>query len=423
MEPMHPETEANVQHDETAGSPALHKHHPAVQAAPDVPPAPPKRALHLVGAVLLILVVAGVVTLAMRANSESALAKDTEQGAIPYVAVVHPALEKPNEDLVLPSTLQAFKESPIYARTNGYLVNWTRDIGSKVKQGELLARIDTPEVDQELMQARAARQQAAAQLELAKISANRWDSLRKTDSVSQQEADTQNSGYRQAEANLEAADANVRRLEQLESFKNVYAPFTGVLTKRNVDPGALINAGAGGREMFDLAQVDPIRVFVNVPQSYAPMVKVGLPTDVELQEMPGQKFRGAIARTAESIDPASRTLLTEVDVPNKNGELLPGSYAQVYFTIRKQGSSMTVPVNAMLFRSEGAQVATVGSDGVVQLRPITIGRDYGASLEVLSGVEPNDQIIINPADSLESGQKVRIAAPEQNQPGEGKSKQ
>jgi len=422
MESMHSETEATVQLNETAGSSAPHKHHPGIQQAPEVPPAPPKRALHLVGAVLLVLIAAGAITLAMRANSESALAKDTEQTAIPFVAVVHPALEKPNEDLVLPSTLQAFKESPIYARTNGYLINWTRDIGSQVKQGELLARIDTPEVDQELLQARAARQQAAAQLELAKISANRWDTLRKTDSVSQQEADTQNSGYRQAEANLEAADANVRRLEQLESFKNVYAPFTGVLTKRNVDPGALINAGAGGREMFDLAQVDPIRVFVNVPQSYAPMIKVGLPADVELQEMPGKRFKGTIARTAEAIDPASRTLLTEVDVPNKGGELLPGSYAQVYFTIRKLGPALTIPVNAMLFRSEGAQVATVGGNGVVHLRRITIGRDYGSSLEVLSGVEPSDQIIVNPADSLESGQKVRIA-PDQNQPKEGQTQQ
>ncbi len=392
------------------------EHHPEIEKAPDLPPAPPKKALTVVGIVLLVLLFGGAVTIVSRARAEGELARDTEREAVPYVAVVHPAMEKDEQELVLPSTLQAFKESPIYARTNGYLVHWTKDIGSRVKAGELLARIDTPEVDQELLQARAARQQAQAQLQLAETSDQRWQNLRKSDAVSQQEADTQASGFRQAEANLAAADANVHRLEQLESFKNVYAPFSGVITRRNIDQGDLINAGAAGREMFDIAQVDPIRVFVNVPQAYAAMIHVGTVAEVELQELPGQTFKGKVARTAEAIDPTSRTLLTEVDLPNKEGKLLPGAYAQVHFKANTEVQRLTVPVNTMLFRSEGARVAVVGSDGKVDLRPISIGHDYGTSLEVLQGLQPTDQVIVNPADSLEKGQKVNIA---KNSQGEG----
>jgi RND family efflux transporter MFP subunit len=228
--------------------------------------------------------------------------------------------------------------------------------------------------------------------------------------VSQQEADTQSSGYDQARANLAAADANVRRLEQLESFKNVYAPFDGVITRRNVDPGALITAGSGGRELFDLAQVNPIRVFLNVPQSYASEMKVGTHASVDLQEMPGQNFVGTIARTADSIDPATRTLLVEVDIPNKDGRLLPGAYAQVHIHAGVNVRKLMVPVNAMLFRQEGAQVGVVGADNVVHLRPISIGRDYGTSLEILEGIQESDRVVINPSDSLQDGQKVNIAS-------------
>jgi multidrug efflux system membrane fusion protein len=325
---------------------------------------------------------------------------------------VHPQSEPGNDELVLPGNLQAYIESPIFARTNGYLLRWYKDIGSKVQKGELLAAIDTPEVDQQLYQARANREQIKAALALAKISADRWENLRKTDSVSQQEADQQTSGYQQALANLAAADANVRRLEELESFKNVYSPFSGVLTKRNVDPGALINSGAAaGREMFDIAQVDPLRVYVSVPQAYAPNIKAGMKADVTLQEFPGQKFLGTVARTADAIDPATRTLNTEVDVPNKDGKLLPGSYGQVHFATGTSVPRITMPVNAMLFRAEGAQVAVVDQNGTVHLRPIIIGRDYGAKLEILGGLEVADQIIINPSDSLEEGQKVHIAKP------------
>jgi multidrug efflux system membrane fusion protein len=383
-----------------------------LQPPPELPPAPPRKALVMVGVALLVLLVAGAVTLIGHANHERALAKETELQTIPTVAVVHPTAEKPEEELILPGSLLAFEESPIYARTNGYLVRWYRDIGSRVNEGDLLATIDTPEIDQELNQTRAARQQIVAQLELAKISAERWENLRKSDSVSAQEADQQTSGYKQAQANLAAADANVRRLEQLEGFKKVYAPFSGVITRRNVDPGALINAGAGasGRELFDMARVDPLRVYTSVPQAYAPYIKVGGETYVTLQEFPGQRFKARIARTAEAIDTNTRTLLTEVDVPNKDGRLLPGSFGEVHFSVGSNVDKVTVPVNAMLFRAQGAQIAVVGPDNKIELRPINIGRDYGTTLEILGGVSISDEVVVNPPDSLEAGEQVNVTA-------------
>jgi len=388
-----------------------HSVHPQIDRPPDRAPAPAGRARILLGAVLLVLITAGVVTFLNRNSESNALAKETEAVSVPTVAVVQPQSEPGNDELILPGNLQAFIESPIFARTNGYLLRWNKDIGSKVEKGELLAAIDTPEVDQELSQARAAREQIKAALGLAKISADRWANLRKTDSVSQQEADQQASGYQQALANLAAADANVRRLEELESFKNVFAPFSGVLTKRNVDPGALINSGAQavGKELFDIARVDPLRVYVSVPQAYAPNIKAGMKANVTLQEFPGQKFVGTVARTADAIDPATRTLNTEVDVPNKDGKLLSGSFGQVHFATGTSVPRITIPVNAMLFRAQGAQVAVVDKDGKVHLRPINIGRDFGATLEILGGIEPSDQIIINPSDSLEEGQQVHVA--------------
>jgi RND family efflux transporter MFP subunit len=379
----------------------------------DLGPNPAGRAKLLIGAALLVLITAGAVTFLNRKSETDALAKETEAVSVPTVAVVQPQAEPGNDELVLPGNLQAFIESPIFARTNGYLLRWYKDIGSKIQKGELLAAIDTPEVDQELSQARASREQIKAALGLAKISADRWANLLKSDSVSQQEADQQASGYQQALANLAAGDANVRRLEQLESFKNVYAPFSGVLTRRNVDPGALINSGAqaAGRELFDMARVDPLRVYVSVPQAYAPNIKAGMKANVTLQEFPGQKFLGTVVRTAEAIDPATRTLNTEVDVPNKDGKLLPGSFGQVHFATGTSVPRITIPVNAMLFRAEGPQVAVVDKDGKVHLRPISIGRDFGATLEILGGLEVSDQIIINPSDSLEEGQKVHVAKP------------
>ena len=394
--------------------------HPDNNRSSDPGRSPAGRGKMLIGAALLVLITAGIVTFLHRDSEANALARETEAVSVPTVAVVQPQAEPGNDELVLPGNLQAFEESPIFARTNGYLLRWYKDIGSKVQKGELLAAIDTPEVDQELSQARATREQVKSALELAKISADRWANLRKSDSVSQQEADQQASGYQQGQANLAAADANVRRLEQLESFKNVYAPFSGVLIRRNVDPGALINSGAGatGKELFDIARVDLLRVYVSVPQAYAPSMKPGVEAVVTLQEFPGQKFTGVIARTADAIDPATRTLNTEVDVPNKDGKLLPGSFGQVHFATGTSVPRITIPVNAMLFRAEGPQAAVVDKDGKVHLQPISIGRDFGATLEILGGLDVSDRIIINPADSLEEGQPVHVAQPKA---GDGRS--
>ena len=394
---------------------------PTIQRPPELPPASPRKALLIVAITLAVLLVSGAVTLLNHASHERALAKETDLETIPTVAIVHPLAERPEVELVLPGSLLAWEESPIYARTNGYLLKWYKDIGSHVKEGDPLATIDTPEIDQELNQARATRQQTLAQLDLAKISAQRWENLRKTDSVSAQEADVQTSGYKQSLANLAAADANVSRLEQLEGFKRVYAPFTGVITRRNVDPGALINAGAGtaGTELFVIASVSPLRVFTNVPQAYSPYIRVGGSATVTLEEFPGEKFTAKIARTSEAIETNTRTLLTEVDVPNKDERLLPGSFGEVHFVVGSNVNKVTVPVNAMLFRAQNAQVAVVGPDNKVQLRTITIGKDYGTTLEILDGVTMNDRVIINPPDSLEEGEEVRIT----EQPGNAQTSQ
>jgi RND family efflux transporter MFP subunit len=363
-----------------------------------------------------LFLVAAVVVIVMRMSEKKALANETERLATPSVAVVHPKIQPPEEELVLPATLQAYTESPIYARTNGYLLKWYHDIGSKVNKGELLAEIDTPELDQELLQARAARDQATAQLQIAKTSAERWQALQKTDAVTQQETDERTSALQQGQAVVASAAANVRRLEQLESFKHVYAPFTGVLTKRNIDVGALINSGNTGtnKELFDIASVNPLRVYIDAPQTYATAIHRGQQANIELQEYPGQKFAGIVARTADAIDPATRTLHTEIDVPNPKGQLLPGSFAQVHFAVKVNTPRITVPVNALLFRPEGPMAAVVGPDKKVQLKKVVIGRDYGTSLEVLGGVEQGDLLVLNPSDSLESGQQVEVAQAQEN---------
>jgi RND family efflux transporter MFP subunit len=388
---------------------------PQITPPPELPAAPPKKAITVVVLVVVVLALCGAASMFTRIRAGRALAKETETDAVSTVLVVYPQAEKPDEELVLPASLQAYEESPIYARTNGYLLRWYKDIGSRVNKGELLAEIDTPEVDQELSQARALKQQSAAQLELAKISADRFKNLRKTDAVSQQETDTQSSAFQQAEANMAAVEANVRRLEELESFKRVYAPFSGVLIKRNVDPGALISAGGAGTQLFTIAKDDPLRVYVNVPQAYFTAIKDGMPAYITVPEMAGQKFSGTVTRTANAIDPATRTLLTEVDVPNKGGRLLSGTFGEVHFSLKIDVAKVTVPVNTMLFRQEGPQVAVVGPDNKVHLRPIVIGHDYGTTLEVLGGVDAHDRIIINPSDSLEEGQTVNVTM--QNQAG------
>jgi len=383
--------------------------------------------------VAVLLVVLGAFTLFQRRAQYQALAEETETLAIPTVAVIHPTTEASQEDLVLPGTLQAYVESPIYARTNGYLKQWYHDIGSYVRQGELLADIDTPEVDQQLSQARADLNTAQANANLAKITAARYRELVKTDGVSKQEVDNAVGDLEAKVAAVNSSEANVRRLEDLESFKHVYAPFGGYITKRNVDTGTLINAGNGGasQQLFVLSQIDPIRVYLSVPETYAASIHAGLGAYLELTQYPGQKIEGKVVRTAEAIDLATRTLNTEVDVPNRNGALLPGGYAQVHLEVKVSGARLQVPVNALLFRSEGLRAVVVDGNHKIHLRAITVGRDYGTALEVLQGLEQKDWIVVNPADSLEESQEVRVkemanggaAAEQRPAPKQGSSKQ
>ena len=361
------------------------------------------------GVVIVLVVVGGLLLLQRRAQFK-ALAENTETMAVPTVAIIHPAPQSAGEDLVLPSTLQAFVESPIFARTNGYLRKWYHDIGSHVDKGELLADIETPEVDQQLQQARADLVTAQANERLSQITATRYTELLKTDGVSKQEVDNSNGDLEAKRAITQSAAANVRRLEELKSFQRVYAPFSGVLTQRNVDIGTLINAGNGGtsQQLFFLAQTDPIRAYVNVPEAYAPSIRRGLGAYLELTQFPGVRFQGQVVRTAEAIDLATRTLLTEVDVPNRSGQLLPGGYAQVHLLVNVKHERLLVPVNALLFRSEGLRAVVIDSNHKVRLQAVEIGRDFGTSLEVVNGLKLDDWIVLNPPDAIENGQDVHV---------------
>jgi RND family efflux transporter MFP subunit len=305
----------------------------------------------------------------------------------------------------LPGNVQAFVETPIYARTSGYLTKWYVDIGGRVKAGDLLALIDTPEVDQQLRQAEAAQLQAQANLDLARSTADRFQNLLKADGVSQQEVDQNVAAYKARQADFEAAVANVDRLKYLQSFQRVTAPFAGVVTARSVDTGALINPG--NQQLFKLAQIDVLRVYANVPETYGNEMVAGVPAELHVAEIPNRAFSGRVVRTSGAIDPSSRTLLTELDVANPKGEIMPGAYAQVIFRLHSGVRSLIVPSNTLIFRSEGSQVAVVDNNHA-HLQKVTIGRDFGTSLEIVSGLTGKDEIILNPPDSLSEGQPVSI---------------
>jgi RND family efflux transporter MFP subunit len=346
-----------------------------------------------------------------RVEAASTLQHDTEQAAVEDVIVVSPKAAAPIDEVVLPGATQPFVNSPIYARTNGYLVKWFYDIGAKVKQGDLLAIIDTPELDKQLEQARADLETAKSNLALSKTTAERWQGLVKTRSVSQQSTDQAVDNLSATQASVNSYAANVRRLEDLVSFEKVYAPFDGVITVRNTDTGWLINAGAGSpsAELFQLAQTGTLRIFVAVPEVYSRAARVGSTATLTLDEFPSETFHGKVTRTSESIDIASRTLNTEIDVENPTGQLLPGAYVHVHLKLPSQTRSVIVPANTLLFRSEGLRVGVV-RNGHAQLTPIAIGVDYGATVQVVSGLTLADQVIVSPSDSLISGTPVRVTA-------------
>jgi len=367
------------------------------------------RRAKIAGAVVLVLLALGAVrTVISRIRNQHVLEAGTAERAIQYVKTTLPQSNQSGQTLVLPGTLQGYVQSPIAARASGYLRHWYKDIGSRVGKGELLAVLETPEIDQQLSQAIAARQQAASSLALAQSTMARWEALRKKDAVSQQELDERRSAAAQARANLAAADANVGRLRQLEGFKRVEAPFAGVITRRNVDVGDLIDAGSG-RTLFMLTQTDPLRIYVNVPQSYAQLVKRGQQVNVTQPELPGQTFHGKVARTAASIDTATRTMQIEIALPNRDGALLPGAYVQVALPLQAS-HVLTVSANTLLFREQGIRVALVDAQGVVHLRPVSIGRNYGRTVEVLDGIDASDRLVLNPSDSLNDGDRVAVEA-------------
>jgi RND family efflux transporter MFP subunit len=344
-----------------------------------------------------------------RVNAEAEVTRVTREDAVPNVNVVHPAADAPLQEIALPGNTSAFIDAPIFARTNGYLKRWYVDIGTPVHKGQLLAEIETPEVDQQLQQGRADLENAQANYNIAKITAARWDELVSTGSVSQQETDQARSDLVARKAAADASASNVRRLEELQSFEKIYAPFDGIITVRNIDVGALIDAGANSpKELFHLASINKLRVFVAIPEVYSRAANNGASATLTLDEFPGEVFKGTLVRNANSFDAAARTLLTEVDVDNPKGQLRPNAYVFVHFKLPESIKSVTIPSNTLLFRKEGLQVAIV-KNGKIELVPVKMGRDYGNSVEIVSGLSGSDDVVLSPPDSLASGTLVKIA--------------
>lgn len=412
--------------------------HPEPRAAREF-----SRVLKLVLVLVITVLVVGAAIIwgiDARLKAAAAVKQETQDLAMPTVAVAHPKMGELQNEVVLPGNIQAFIDSPIFARASGYLKQWNADIGARVKAGQILAEIDAPELDQQVRQAQSAVEQAKAALdqtlanlvqgkanaELARVTAQRWSNLVAKGVVSRQENDQYQAQYQAQVANVDAlekaiaaargnvgsAEANLSRLQEMQGFKTVKAPFDGVITARNTDIGALVNAGMGGaaQELFHIAATAKLRVYLNVPQIYSQSAVPGIPAELTLSEFPGRRFHGKLVRTADSMDSGTRTLLTEVDVDNPTGELKPGAYAEVHLTIPAGTPSVVVPVGAILFRSEGVRLGLIRDGNKVALVPVILGKDYGTEVEVLSGIRPDDWVIMNPADSLTSGVVVRPVA-------------
>jgi RND family efflux transporter MFP subunit len=384
---------------------------------PEMSPAPSpvhdpriRRYLLIAAGVAVVLAAWGILS---RLYARVLLERVAADAAIVTVATTHPSRGPGTDILVLPGTVQAFYEAPIYARTNGYLRAWYTDIGTSVKKGQLLAEIEAPEVDQQLRQAEADLATARANYQLARTTNERWQGLLATESVSKQDADERAGDAAAKEAAEQSAAANLARLRELESFKRVLAPFDGVVTQRNTDVGALINAGENpGNALFRVADTHRLRIYVSVPQSYAGQVNQGASAGLVFADRPGRRYEASVSSTARALDASSRTLQVELQIDNARGELFPGSYAEVHFDLRGTGTTLLrIPVNTVLFRAQGLLVATVDSSGHAHLRRITQGRDFGREIEVLSGLEESDTLIVNPPDSISDGMQVRVASP------------
>jgi RND family efflux transporter MFP subunit len=377
-----------------------------------------KKALVLVSFVLIAALVLAIFGILARVHANSALAQRTDQAAAPTVTVAAAQPGAPVDTFVLPGNVTAFTDAPIYARTDGYLVHWYFDIGAKVKKGALLAEIDTPELDRQVTQAQADLATAEANAGNAKVQADRYQGLVKSDAVSQQDTDTFVSQAAATAATVKSAQANLQRLKELQSFEKVYAPFDGVVTARAVDTGQLINEGSGA-ELFHMQALQTLRIYTDVPQLYTQTLKRGMKIDLTFPEHPGKTYAGTLVRTADAIDPASRTMLTEVDVDNRSGELTPGALAQVHFKTPASGPTFIVPTAALIFRRDGLEVATVVDNSQAHLVHVIIGQDDGANVQIISGLNPGDQVIQDPPDSLIDGQKVTVVHPAIEPSGEG----
>ena len=381
------------------------------QLAPQLKPIAPRNAV--IGAMIVLLIFAGLAIFGIlgRKHHDAVLAKSTQAAAAPTVIALPPTAGAPVDSFVLPGNVTAYTDSPIYARTSGYLTHWYYDIGSHVKKGALLATIATPEVDQQLAQAEADLVTAQANATNAHSQSQRYQGLAQTNAVSQQDAETLRHQADATAAAVRSAQANVQRLRELQSFEKIYAPFDGVITSRSVDIGQLIDSGAN-KELFHMQLLDTLRVYANVPQQYSASVSKGQKIDITFPERPGRTYQGTLVRTAQAIDPSSRTLLVEVDINNRAGQLLPGALAQVHFKTPANASTYIVPVSALIFRSQGMQVATVDRDNTAHLVPVVIGQDDGATVQIVQGLSADDRVIQDPPDSIMEGQKVSPQNPD-----------
>jgi RND family efflux transporter MFP subunit len=368
-----------------------------------------KRYAVIVGIGALVLAVWGIVS---RIHTRSELRKSTTENAVLTVVTAKPQLSDAGDELVLPGIVQAYIESPIYARTNGYVRVWYTDIGARVHKGQLLAEIETPEVDRELAQARADLDTAQANFALSKITNDRWQGLLKTQAVSKQDADNRAGDAAAKAAMVESAAQNVQRLSDLESFKRVLAPFDGVVTARNTDVGYLINAGQSpNTELFRVADIHKLRIYAQVPEAYAAATETGLKAQLRFAERPDKTYEADTVRTSNALDPTARTLQVELQLDNRESQLFPGSYTEVHFRLPSRTETLRLPANTILFRSDGLQVAVVQNQGTIKIKKVVQGRDFGKTVEILSGLDPTDAVVVNPPDSINDGMHVRIAPP------------